>query len=163
MKKKDVRIGETYTVKVSGRLVPVRLYAECSYGGWYGTNLKTNKQVHVKTAARLRGVYVPITQMVSSELYPCGTGLPVAEMACKSAAADWLRLQTHNLHARLYAYIRPARIEQCGYVYVSEVKLDPNAQLLSNNRLSPGWTRDQVVGKMCEWIRTAPVLAEVTR
>ena len=54
MKKTEVHIGETYAVKVSGRIVPVRLDRESSYGGWEGRNLRTGRRVHVKTAARLR-------------------------------------------------------------------------------------------------------------
>jgi hypothetical protein len=160
MKKADVRIGETYTVKVSGKLVPVTLTNACAFGGWYGINTRTGKQVRIKTAARLRGVYVPkANTTMASELYPCGTGLPVAEMACKSAAKEWYRMQVGNVYAHLYAYIRPACGEQCGYVYVAEDPLDENDQLLSNERLAPSWALDQVVGKLCEWIRRAPVLA----
>lgn len=54
MKSKDVEIGRTYLVKVSGRLVPVRLEAEDPNGGWTGVNKETRRQVRVRTAARLR-------------------------------------------------------------------------------------------------------------
>jgi len=161
MKKKDVRIGETYTVKVSGQLVPVQLTGDCAFGGWFGINRKTGKQVRIKTAARLRGIYIPRQQSkIATELYPCGTGLAVAEMACKSAAKEWYRLQVRNIYAHLYAYVRPARGEQCGYVYVAEDPLDENDQLLDPTRLAPNWALDQVVGQLCEWIRHAPVLGE---
>lgn len=56
MKKSEVRIGETYTVKVSGQLVPVRITGECPHGGWTGINTQTNREVRIRTAARLRGV-----------------------------------------------------------------------------------------------------------
>lgn len=55
MKKHQVRIGETYTVKVSGRLAPVRITGSSSHGGWIGINTKTNREVRIRTAARLRG------------------------------------------------------------------------------------------------------------
>lgn len=55
MKESQVRIGETYTVKVSGQLAPVRITGECPYGGWTGINTKTNREVRIRTAARLRG------------------------------------------------------------------------------------------------------------
>ncbi len=55
MKKGEVRIGETYTVKVSGELAPVRLTGACPHGGWVGLNTKTNREVRIRTAARLRG------------------------------------------------------------------------------------------------------------
>lgn len=55
MKKNQVRIGETYTVKVSGQLAPVRVKGTSPYGGWIGVNTKTNREVRIRTAARLRG------------------------------------------------------------------------------------------------------------
>ncbi len=57
MKRKDVQVGRTYLVKVSGKLVPVRLDAEHPSGGWTGTNKETRRQVRVRTAARLRCEY----------------------------------------------------------------------------------------------------------
>ncbi len=55
MKKSEVRIGQTYTVKVSGQLAPVRIVGASPYGGWVGMNTKTNREVRIRTAARLRG------------------------------------------------------------------------------------------------------------
>ena len=55
MKKSEVKIGGTYTVKVSGQLAPVRITANSPYGGWVGVNTKTNREIRIKTAARLRG------------------------------------------------------------------------------------------------------------
>ncbi len=54
MKKKDVETGKIYAVKVSGRVVPVKLDKESPYGGWYGTNLRTGRQIRIRTASRLR-------------------------------------------------------------------------------------------------------------
>jgi hypothetical protein len=61
MKKKDVIVGRTYLVKVSGRLVPVRLEAEDPNGGWTGVNQETRRQVRVRTTARLRCEYTANT------------------------------------------------------------------------------------------------------
>jgi len=55
VKKNEVRIGETYTVKVSGQLAAVRITGASPYGGCVGTNTKTNREVRIRTAARLRG------------------------------------------------------------------------------------------------------------
>ena len=55
MKKSEVKIGVTYTVKVSGELAPVRITAPSPHGGWVGVNTKTNRTIRIKTAARLRG------------------------------------------------------------------------------------------------------------
>ncbi|MFW5841558.1 MAG: hypothetical protein ACOCZE_13325, partial [Planctomycetota bacterium] len=54
MKKTDVTIGGIYQVKVSGKLVPVRVDEEHPGGGWSGTNQDTGKTVRIKTAQRLR-------------------------------------------------------------------------------------------------------------
>ncbi len=54
MTKAKVSIGTTYIVKVSGKLAKVRLTRECEYGGWYGTNLATGREIRIRTAARLR-------------------------------------------------------------------------------------------------------------
>jgi len=62
MKKKDVELGKTYLVKVSGKLVPVRLKDEHWNGGWTGVNTTTSREVRVKTAAKLRRVLNPKTE-----------------------------------------------------------------------------------------------------
>jgi len=54
MKKSDVKVGATYSAKVSGSVVPVRIDRENPSGGWDGTNLKTKKAVRIKSAQRLR-------------------------------------------------------------------------------------------------------------
>lgn len=55
MKKAEVEIGSLYTVKVSGKIGIVRITRESLYGGWYGRNVATGREVRIKTAARLRG------------------------------------------------------------------------------------------------------------
>ena len=55
MKKSDVKIGGTYAAKVSDKVVPVRIDAENTHGGWDGTNQATGKKVRIKSAQRLRG------------------------------------------------------------------------------------------------------------
>jgi hypothetical protein len=57
MKKKDVVIGRIYFVKVSGKIVPVKLTAESPHGGWIGVNTKTGREVRIKTAGRLRAEF----------------------------------------------------------------------------------------------------------
>ena len=55
MRKKDVRVGGVYEVKVSGRVQPVRIRAEHWTGkGWEGINILTGRDIRVPTAARLR-------------------------------------------------------------------------------------------------------------
>ncbi len=54
MKKNEVKIGNTYTAKVSGKIAKVRIDAESRHGGWDATNLGTKKKVRIKSAQRLR-------------------------------------------------------------------------------------------------------------
>ena len=54
MKKREIEIGTTYIVKVSGVLANVRITGESLYGGWRGTNLATGREVRIRSAARLR-------------------------------------------------------------------------------------------------------------
>ena len=56
MKKADVVIGGRYLAKVSGTVVPVRVKAEHSLGGWLCTNEKTGRSIRVKSAQRFRSV-----------------------------------------------------------------------------------------------------------
>jgi hypothetical protein len=55
MKKEQITLGGTYLAKVTDKVVPVRLDAENTHGGWDGTNLVTNKKIRIKSAQRLRG------------------------------------------------------------------------------------------------------------
>jgi len=55
MKKAEVKIGETYRVKVSGNMADVRITGENPHGGWDGINVLTNRKVRVKSPQRLRG------------------------------------------------------------------------------------------------------------
>lgn len=54
MQARQVTIGGVYIVKVSGRESRVRIERECRSGGWYGTNLRTGREVRIRTAGRLR-------------------------------------------------------------------------------------------------------------
>ena len=54
MKKQDVQTGSIYIAKVRGVLAKVRITRESPYGGWYGTNLATGREVRIRGAARLR-------------------------------------------------------------------------------------------------------------
>lgn len=60
MKQADIVLGQTYVVKVSGHLAPVRLESVCTYGkGWMGRNTRTGREIRIKTAAKLRRVVMP--------------------------------------------------------------------------------------------------------
>ena len=54
MKKNEVKVGGTYTAKVSDRLVPVRIDSAHSKQGWNATNTATGKRIHIKSVQRLR-------------------------------------------------------------------------------------------------------------
>lgn len=54
MLKAEVRFGSVYAVKVSGHLAPVKVLGESRYGGWYGINVVTNRDVRIRSAQMLR-------------------------------------------------------------------------------------------------------------
>src|SRR3954466_14302023 len=58
MKKDDVKVGGTYSVKVGEQVVPVKITEEKWTGdkhtGWAGVNTLTNRAVRIKSAQRLR-------------------------------------------------------------------------------------------------------------
>lgn len=65
MNKREVEVGRTYMVKVSGRIVPVKITSESQYKGWNGINTWTGRNVYIRGAARLRGEYLPPAFQVS--------------------------------------------------------------------------------------------------
>jgi hypothetical protein len=67
MKKDNVKLGQVYVVKVSGRIAPVKLTAVNPHGGWDGTNVQTNRPVHVRGAGRLRGIWPKKTMPIVAE------------------------------------------------------------------------------------------------
>ena len=67
MQKRNVHIGTTYVVKVSGTLAKVRLTREHPRGGWYGTNLATGREIRIRTAARLRSEAEPAQEISPDE------------------------------------------------------------------------------------------------
>jgi hypothetical protein len=54
MNAREVEIGSIYAVKVSGRIVPVRIERASAGGGWHARNVSTGRGVRIKTAAKLR-------------------------------------------------------------------------------------------------------------
>ena len=84
MQKQNVKIGTTYIVKVSGSLAKVKLTRECNYGGWYGTNLATGREIRIRTAARLR-----------SETKPAGERCP--EQASNPRSPDFSAGELHQV------------------------------------------------------------------
>ncbi len=53
MLRKDVKVGERYMAKVSGKKVLVRIVMASRYGGWDAINIATGRRVRIKTAGRL--------------------------------------------------------------------------------------------------------------
>jgi hypothetical protein len=64
MLKAEIKIGGTYLAKISGRISIVRI--DESYvdyrgknRGWNATNLRTNREIRIKSAAKLRREVTP--------------------------------------------------------------------------------------------------------
>ena len=54
MKKSDIHLNHTYAAKVSGTITVVKILGESPYGGWMGRNIKTGREVRIRSAQRLR-------------------------------------------------------------------------------------------------------------
>ena len=87
MKAKDIKIGERYQAKVSGKLTTVRIVAEKESGGnamwggvrsriskyWIAVNEATKREVHIRSAQRLQ----PIQQWYIVTIVGAGTNQPI--------------------------------------------------------------------------------------
>jgi hypothetical protein len=100
MKKNEVKIGGTYTAKVTNKVVQVRIDAESRYGGWDGTNIQTGKKIRIKSAQRLRAAVGGNTAAtgakkgratkkakVEAEAQPAQTSAPTGEDVAKPEPA----------------------------------------------------------------------------
>jgi hypothetical protein len=56
MKKNEIKIGQSYKVKVSGNIAEVRITGENPHGGWDGVNVATNRAVRIKSVQRIRSL-----------------------------------------------------------------------------------------------------------
>jgi len=54
MRKDMVEVGGIYAAKVSGKIQDVKIIGPHHKGGWYAVNVRTNRDVRIRTAARLR-------------------------------------------------------------------------------------------------------------
>jgi hypothetical protein len=85
MKKRGIRIGETYLAKVSGKVVPVRTTGESVYGGWNAVNTTTGREVRIRRAARLR---CPLDTSTPALVPPAAEAdRPAATLRCISCPA----------------------------------------------------------------------------
>lgn len=84
MKKDEIKIGHTYSAKVSDRVVTVRIDSTNTHGGWNATNTATGKRIRIKSAQRLRravGDEVPAgrrTKKAAAEVTPADQGIAAA-------------------------------------------------------------------------------------
>ena len=54
MKKSEIQLGGKYVAKISGKLTVVQVQSPCSFGGWNAVNLSTQREVRIRSAAKLR-------------------------------------------------------------------------------------------------------------
>jgi hypothetical protein len=57
MNKEEIKIGGLYTMKIGKNIIAVRIMSQNPDGHWVGVNANTNKEVIIKSADRLDGVY----------------------------------------------------------------------------------------------------------
>ncbi len=92
MKKDEIKIGHTYSAKVSDRIVTVRIDSTNTHGGWNATNTATGKRIRIKSAQRLRravGDEAPTSRRskkAAAEVTPADQGIAAAR--AESAQPD---------------------------------------------------------------------------
>ncbi|HBG28602.1 MAG: hypothetical protein A2Y10_08650 [Planctomycetes bacterium GWF2_41_51] len=57
MNKEEIKISKVYTMKVGKNTAGVRIMSEHEDGGWVGVNINTNKELIIRSADRLLGLY----------------------------------------------------------------------------------------------------------
>ncbi|OHB44354.1 MAG: hypothetical protein A2Y13_09240 [Planctomycetes bacterium GWC2_45_44] len=57
MEKADIKISSIYAMKVGKNTIGIRIMSQNPDGHWVGVNVNTNKEVIIKSADRLCGVY----------------------------------------------------------------------------------------------------------
>ena len=96
MKENEVKIGSVYAMKVGKNTIGLRIMKQNQEGHWIGINVKTNKEVIIKSADRLRGLYNPKAAdklrtsghaaAVGSESAAAGTGATGGKLGGLTAA-----------------------------------------------------------------------------
>ncbi len=98
MKQEQIEIGNVYAAKITDKVVPVRIDAVClslstgKPGGWDATNLKTNRKVRIKSAAKLRKqIVMPdagVDAVKPAAQQPAKKKLTAAERRARVAASN---------------------------------------------------------------------------
>lgn len=57
MQNEEIKISKVYAMKVGKNTAGVRIMSEHKDGGWIGVNINTNKEVIIRSADRLLGLY----------------------------------------------------------------------------------------------------------
>ncbi|MEN6386017.1 MAG: winged helix-turn-helix domain-containing protein [Phycisphaerales bacterium] len=57
MQNEEIKISKVYAMKVGKNTVGVRIMSEHQDGGWVGVNINTNKELIIRSADRLIGLY----------------------------------------------------------------------------------------------------------
>ncbi|HBG25680.1 MAG: hypothetical protein A2Y10_02520 [Planctomycetes bacterium GWF2_41_51] len=57
MQNEEIKISKVYAMKVGKNTVGVRIMSEDKAGGWIGVNVNTDKEVIIRSADRLIGLY----------------------------------------------------------------------------------------------------------
>jgi hypothetical protein len=144
VKKDEVKIGETYTAKVSDKVVPVRIDKENPRGGWDATNLVTNKQVRIKSAQRLRG------RVATPALAPA------------SGKDDAKRAPKQPVKKKLSIAERRARVNQAQAKADKPTPAAKKAGAPKEKKLSLIDAAVQVLGKAKEPMGTKELVAQIT-
>ena len=62
MKKEEIKISGLYTMKVGKNTTAVRIMSQNEDGHWVACNIKTNKEILIKSEKQLTGVYKAVSE-----------------------------------------------------------------------------------------------------
>ncbi len=106
MTKNEVEVGKTYAVKVSGKIAPVKLTGVSTYGGWDAVNTATNRTVRIRSAAKLRRVWLDPR---------CGVCTPCLQLiADRKLFAERYRVAVDSSNLDEALRLRVAWRDRCG-------------------------------------------------
>jgi hypothetical protein len=57
MNANEIQISKIYAIKIGKNTIGVRIMSQNADGSWVGANIKTNKQMIIKSADRFRGLF----------------------------------------------------------------------------------------------------------
>ncbi|MFW6159303.1 MAG: winged helix-turn-helix domain-containing protein, partial [Planctomycetota bacterium] len=153
-------LGKVYVAKISGKLSPVRLDEEDPHGGWRGTNLRTKREVRIRSARKLRRERQPKKGDEKAAAEDDAQAQPV-DGVCKTCGRT-VRLPGAKARCECGQALlnRGGRVTRINETPKGCLKDLPLAETLAEPEPEPTPTRKRADGKLSGLDAAAQVLAE---